>query len=421
MKHITAVVSDLADIRSLKCLLPDDVPTGVLAAHLARLMHLPELGPDGHQVVYGLVIRNGDLLDTTAPLDSLDLPEDLSMRLVAEVVAGQSGADQPVHVDPLPETEEIPEPDIRVIEETPLLHDTGLSLRPDIRIDAVVHQEIARFASEDRYRECAGLLMGRIFTEADTRIIHISAMIPAMGAEGTRATVRIPLAAWSAMLRTRDTDYSELRILGWFHSHAGWGVFMSELDVFIHRHFFPHPNMIAYVVDPTTGRDGFFNWQDGKLSLRPSYGLVGSSREISVHKDRARGGRRKFPDLRDAAIVVLAMLVGYLAFLRPVEVRTVEVKPAPPVSAKAVEHRPEAGAGAKAAKSAVEKTVREMDRVYVIAQGDNPWIICNRVYNDGSLSEALLKYNGIDDTQGLQVGQEIKLPPKDVLRKFVNP
>jgi proteasome lid subunit RPN8/RPN11 len=51
--------------------------------------------------------------------------------------------------------------------------------------------------------------------------------------------VKITHDAWESMLRVRDLEYPDLRVLGWFHSHAGWGVFLSDPDVFIHRHFFP--------------------------------------------------------------------------------------------------------------------------------------------------------------------------------------
>ena len=55
-------------------------------------------------------------------------------------------------------------------------------------------------------------------------------------------------------------------MLGWFHSHPGYGVFLSGMDMFIENNFFNLPYQVAYVVDPLSGKDGFFGWEDqGKI------------------------------------------------------------------------------------------------------------------------------------------------------------
>lgn len=42
--------------------------------------------------------------------------------------------------------------------------------------------------------------------------------------------------------------------MGWYHSHPGFGVEFSELDVFIQRNFFSSPTQIALVMDPLDGQ-----------------------------------------------------------------------------------------------------------------------------------------------------------------------
>lgn len=413
MTQIAATVIDAADIRAYECLLPDSAEVSRIALRLAELMHLPILGPDGRSLRYGLIPKGGSLIDPDAKLGELSLPCPLTFRLVPEIAAGSEEVSLPgeSETDELDEDEEL---DITVSEPTALIHDIDLETRPDVRIDAEVHKHIEEFALKNRNKECAGLLLGTVDSEGKGRIIHISAAIPAEGAVGTRASVRIPLQAWEAVLKVRDFDYGELRILGWFHTHAGWGVFMSDADVFIHRHFFPHPSMVAYVLDPTTGRDGFFYWHEGKIGLCPSYGLVGPPAEVKGQKPKAKSPKpspvsvARRLDVRNCVIAGLVIGVLYLAFAGSPFARRAHNQPSAQKKQIVI------------TKEVAAKAVSSPKRVstYAIGPRDNPWMICNRIYNDGELGPALMHYNGLASNPRLQIGQQIKLPPKETLKRM---
>jgi proteasome lid subunit RPN8/RPN11 len=306
--------------------------------------------------------------------------------------------------EPNSDSQDDDEIDIVLGEETALLHDTSLSAKADVRIDVEVHREIEAFAFENRNRECAGLMLGTVEVEGGSRIIHITAAAAAENAPGTRASVSISLPAWETMYRVRDLDYSHLRILGWFHTHAGWGVFMSDSDVFIHRHFFPHPNMVAYVLDPTAGRDGFFYWHEGKIGLCPSYGLVGNASDLKPNRKAKRElGVRRMISPRVGIAVVSVIVLACLAFcVTSLIPRLIHKGPAKQHSATVV---------------TTERNV-SADRIYTLGRRDNPWKICNSVYHDGDLARPLMEYNGLSDVAGLQIGQRIKLPPEETLRKL---
>lgn len=408
MTQITATITDAADIRAYECLLPDYVEVSRIALRLAELTHLPLVGLDGRPMLYGLVPKGGSLLDPDATLAQMNLPAPLTLRLVPEIAAGKDEVQVPDDPD-TQDSDDEPVWDIVLGEPIALVDDADLTSRPDVRIDAEVHKHIEEFAAANRNKECAGLLLGTVDSEGKSRIIHISAAIPAEGAVGTRASVRIPLDAWEAVLRVRDLDYAELRILGWFHTHAGWGVFMSDADIFIHRHFFGHPDMVAYVLDPTTGRDGFFYWHDGKIGLCPSYGLVGAPLQPKPHKAHAKTAEAPPPprarlDLRNWVIAALVLGVLYLAFAgSPLGRRLSNTR----------EH-----AGGKQGVVVTKELTPSRNRTYVIRPRDNPWTICNRVYRDGDLAMPLMRYNGLSNVAGLQVGQQIKLPPKETLKRL---
>ena len=49
-------------------------------------------------------------------------------------------------------------------------------------------------------------------------------------------------------------------MVGWYHTHPGWGVFLSGMDTFICDHFFNKPLDVALVIDPCQHERGFFQW-----------------------------------------------------------------------------------------------------------------------------------------------------------------
>ena len=55
-----------------------------------------------------------------------------------------------------------------------------------------------------------------------------------------------------------DTNYKGQKIVGWYHTHPGMGIFLSHYDTWLHRNFFPEPWQVALVVEPVSATGGFF-------------------------------------------------------------------------------------------------------------------------------------------------------------------
>jgi proteasome lid subunit RPN8/RPN11 len=68
------------------------------------------------------------------------------------------------------------------------------------------------------------------------------------------------------------------RAIGWYHSHTRSEIFLSDVDLEIHRRFFPEPWQIALVMKPHTfqpARIGFFFREaDGSLRASAAYGEI---------------------------------------------------------------------------------------------------------------------------------------------------
>jgi proteasome lid subunit RPN8/RPN11 len=127
--------------------------------------------------------------------------------------------------------------------------------------DAVIYQHV--FDNADR--EVGGVLVGR--TAADGGLPLITGAIPAISADEQRATLTFTQEAWAHVHRVLEREFPpDEQIVGWYHSHPGFGIFLSGHDLFIHENFFNAPSQIAVVVDPHARMEGVFAWRDGELA-----------------------------------------------------------------------------------------------------------------------------------------------------------
>jgi proteasome lid subunit RPN8/RPN11 len=112
--------------------------------------------------------------------------------------------------------------------------------------------------------EVCGLLVGKIYQDELGAFLYVQKMIRGEYASSQVAQVTFTPETWEHLYTTLDRDYPDLRILGWYHTHPRFGIFLSEADLFIHHNFFNTPEQIALVYDPHSGEQGVFIWKEGK-------------------------------------------------------------------------------------------------------------------------------------------------------------
>ena len=122
------------------------------------------------------------------------------------------------------------------------------SIEPKVEIDSEVTRRIRQHARAHSKTEVCGVLIG----EDASGTIEIRASIEALNAAQAGTHVTFTQDAWEAIYRVKDELYPEERIVGWYHSHPGFGVFLSEHDMFIQQNFFSSPGQVAWVYDPHT-------------------------------------------------------------------------------------------------------------------------------------------------------------------------
>lgn len=122
-----------------------------------------------------------------------------------------------------------------------------------VAIDRSAHADLIAHAKESLNAEICGVLAGRVCEDDEGAFIHVEAAIRGTAASQGSTHVTFTQATWNAIYETLDRDHPKLRIVGWYHSHPGFGVEFSEMDLFIQRNFFSGPTQIALVTDPASG------------------------------------------------------------------------------------------------------------------------------------------------------------------------
>ena len=120
-------------------------------------------------------------------------------------------------------------------------------------------------------REVAGVLIGpRPEKQPDGRYrVHILDTIIAKYTVMHGASVTYTPESWRYMtdkLHERYPDETAV-IVGWYHTHPGFGIFLSGMDLFIHQNFFTQIWHVAFVLDPRAKTSGFFSWDRQKTQV----------------------------------------------------------------------------------------------------------------------------------------------------------
>jgi proteasome lid subunit RPN8/RPN11 len=136
-----------------------------------------------------------------------------------------------------------------------------VSTQPVVVMEAEVLRKIRQHARTSMKAEVCGVLIGN--TEQDR--MTVEACIAGINAAQGGAHVTFTQDTWEHIYKIKDKEFPDHKIVGWYHSHPGFGVFLSEHDLFIQQNFFSNPLQVAWVFDPHTDEEGCFGWIGGNI------------------------------------------------------------------------------------------------------------------------------------------------------------
>jgi proteasome lid subunit RPN8/RPN11 len=206
-------------------------------------------------------------IDTPGKSPDVNLPDDLVTMLPADPALNEQGPGDARQVERRPSN---------LVEAIELLPDAPRPVESPLAVaygsSPVLHAyrrtalaNAQRHASEYKRQEVGGILLGVIRkNDKGQYLAVVTGIIRADTAIGREASLRFAPDTWVDTLAIRDRhpiygDEDTWQVVGWYHTHPGFGIFLSSLDVHTHGAFL-HPGHIALVIDPSTRDYGTFGW-----------------------------------------------------------------------------------------------------------------------------------------------------------------
>ena len=128
-------------------------------------------------------------------------------------------------------------------------------------------------------REVGGILVGTVHRDRGEFVLATGA-IPAKYSQESRAHLTFTHACWQYMLAEQERRFPGTVVVGWYHTHPGYGLFLSGQDLYIHRGFFTLPHQVAVVVDPLAGALALFRAVNGQIVKEPGVPVYGGQAEL---------------------------------------------------------------------------------------------------------------------------------------------
>ncbi len=191
-------------------------------------------------------------------------------------------------------------------------------------IKKIAKDYIDEYAATDTSRELGGVLIGSYEETGGRHIVKISAAIKARYTDASLAEIKFTHQTWEDIDKVKELYYPNEKIIGWFHTHPGFGIFLSDYDLFIQNNFFKFPYQVAYVVDPIKGKSGFFGNTDGTIKRikyqieEPKASTVGTRSRVSAYSKKKKGLWASIFRLLTVAVLLFSFYVAYNYGIAPI-------------------------------------------------------------------------------------------------------
>jgi proteasome lid subunit RPN8/RPN11 len=180
--------------------------------------------------------------------------------------------------------------------------------KPPFQLDDGLMVQIEQHAYSQLSAEVGGVLMGTVSPDGTS----IQGFIPALSASAEQVTLTFTHDVWEDILKMARDQFPDLAIVGWYHTHPTFGIFLSEYDLFIQQNFFNNPGHFALVIDPVQGLYGWFaNTPNGEVQeIASGQTHSGPRRSVEPMMTGAPSGRAEATKFWGVGVITLALGVG---------------------------------------------------------------------------------------------------------------
>ncbi len=129
----------------------------------------------------------------------------------------------------------------------------GVDVPLRVALERRAFADIVAHAKEALDTEICGVLVGTACRDDDGEFAHVEAVVRGSRADEGSRHVTFTQDTWNGIHATIRREYPKLHIVGWYHSHPGFGVEFSKMDIFIQQNFFSGATQIGVLTDPLSG------------------------------------------------------------------------------------------------------------------------------------------------------------------------
>jgi len=158
-----------------------------------------------------------------------------------------------------------------------------------IQLPENIARDLEKHAYSNLDAEVGGMLFGGI-TNGKTQIVGF---VPALKATSEQISLTFTHEVWEDILQQGESKFPGKQIVGWYHTHPSFGIFLSDYDQFIQNNFFNQPGQVALVIDPIAGSLGWFEKKGEKVVLLCEEPTLTGARKAKSTKPRSQGTARK--------------------------------------------------------------------------------------------------------------------------------
>ena len=147
-----------------------------------------------------------------------------------------------------------------------------------ISFDSQAYADILAHARESLEAEICGVMVGDLCEDDRGLYVDVKGAIRGSTSRSGGTHVTYTQETWDEIHKVRESQYPKLSIVGWYHSHPGFGVNFSDMDKFIQQNFFSGPAQFALVTDPLSGDEAICANHEGQIKPVDCFWVNGRQR-----------------------------------------------------------------------------------------------------------------------------------------------
>jgi len=130
--------------------------------------------------------------------------------------------------------------------------------------------------------EIGGILLGQVFRSDKGIVTVLTEAVAAARTEAGLGHVTFSHETWADLYQYLESLATDTDIVGWYHTHPGFGVFFSSQDRFIQENFFGGPGQVGIVVDPVADSVLLFVSRDGETVACNGFWVTGAEENVAA-------------------------------------------------------------------------------------------------------------------------------------------